>query len=422
MYDDTLNVWTNGHHVGYLWRDERNDIGFQYSEEWLENPVRFPVSKTLPLRSDEFESGTEDRIAHNYFANLLPEANSRKRICRENKISFENDFELLRAIGGECAGALSILGDEPQDTPNQYRELSDEDLTKLLSVRNPSAVVEPGDNAPRLSLAGAQDKAPVKYEDGKFYIPLDNSISTHILKYQLRDISHVPAYETITMWTANELELDVSGIDYFTHADESFTLSTRYDRAITANGLVRLHQEDFCQASGRSSDSKYEHEGGPTFAECLQLVKEHSTQPLKDIPRLIQWQVFNYLVGNADAHAKNLSFLYDQDNTTRLSPFYDLIAIHAWPRHIFNHNLALSIGGETNIHNIKRAHWEKLADECDTSFKLFDTAIKDLSEGIIDAFEHAQQKFEKVHGEYPAFQQVRQALIKNQRLLNKAFK
>ena len=421
MYDDRLNVWTNGHHVGYLWRDEQNEIGFQYSEEWLENPVRFPVSKTLPLRSDAFEPGTEDRIAHNYFANLLPEADSRKRICREKKISFENDFELLRAIGGECAGALSILGDEPQDTPNQYRELNDENLTKLLSVRNPSAVIEAGDNAPRLSLAGAQDKAPVKYEDGKFYIPLDNSISTHILKYQLRDISHVPAYETITMWTANELELDVGGIDYFTHADESFTLSTRYDRALTANGLVRLHQEDFCQASGRSSDSKYEHEGGPTFAECLQLVKEHSTQPLKDIPRLIQWQVFNYLVGNADAHAKNLSFLYDQDNTTRLSPFYDLIAIHAWPRHVFNHNLALSIGGETNIHNIKRAHWEKLADECDTSFKLFDTAIKDLSEGIIDAFEHAQQQFEEVHGEYPAFQQVRRALIKNQRLLNKAF-
>jgi len=78
-----------------------------------------------------------------------------------------------------------------------------------------------------------------------------------------------------------------------------------YDRLVTADGLVRLHQEVFCQASGRSSSSKYEHESGPTFAECLQLVKEYSTQPLSDIPRLIQWQVFNYLVGNSDAHAKN---------------------------------------------------------------------------------------------------------------------
>ena len=421
MYDDELNVWTNGHHVGYLWHDERNEIGFQYSAEWLENPVRFPVSKTLPLRAKAFEPGAENGVAHNYFANLLPEADSRKRICREKKISVDNDFELLRAIGGECAGALSILGDESQDAVPQYRELSNDDLTELLRVRNPAVVVKEGDNPPRLSLAGAQDKTPVKYEDGKFYIPLDNALSTHILKYRLRDINHVPAYETITMWTAAELKLDVSKIDYYTHEDEPFTLGKRYDRIITPDGLVRLHQEDFCQASGRSSSSKYEHEGGPTFAECLQLVKEHSTQPLKDIPRLIQWQVFNYLVGNSDAHAKNLSFLYGQDNTTRLSPFYDLIAIHAWPSHVFNHDLALSIGGVTNINNIKREHWEKLADECSTSFKLFDTAIKDLSGGIVDAFDRARQRFEEAHGEYPAFQQVRQALIKNQRILKKAF-
>jgi serine/threonine-protein kinase HipA len=420
MYDDTLNIWTNGHHVGYLWRDERNEIGFQYSEEWLENPVRFPVSKTLPLKTEPYEPGAENRIAHHYFANLLPEANSRLRICREKKISVDNDFELLRAIGGECAGALSILGDEPQQTTPEYRQLSDADLTELLVKRNPSLVVEAGDNPPRLSLAGAQDKAPVKYEDGKFYIPLDNSISTHILKYRLRDITHVPAYETITMWTASELKLDACEIDYYTHRDESFTLSKRYDRVLTTEGLARLHQEDFCQASGRSSSNKYEHEGGPSFAECLQLVREHSTQPLRDIPRLIHWQVFNYLVGNSDAHAKNLSFLYSQDNTTHLSPFYDLIAIHAWPNHVFNHELALSIGGENNIHNVKRAHWERLADECETSFKLFDTAITRLSEEIIDAFDRAQNQFETQHGKYPAFQQVRKALIRNIKLLTKS--
>ena len=181
MYDDELNVWTNSHHVGYLWRDDRNEIGFQYSDEWLENPVRFPVSKTLPLRAEAFEPGAENGIAHNYFANLLPEADSRKRICREKKISIDNDFELLRAIGGECAGALSILGDEPQDIAPHYRELNSDDLEELLRVRNPAVVVEEGDNPPRLSLAGAQDKAPVKYENGKFYIPLDNALSTHIL-------------------------------------------------------------------------------------------------------------------------------------------------------------------------------------------------------------------------------------------------
>ena len=261
----------------------------------------------------------------------------------------------------------------------------------------------------------------MKYEDGQFFIPLDNAISTHILKYRLRDVSHVPAYETITIWTANELKLNVCEIDYYTHGGESFSLAKRYDRITTDKGLVRLHQEDFCQASGRSSNNKYEHEGGPSFAECLKLIQEHSTQPLQDIPRLIQWQVFNYLVGNSDAHAKNLSFLYGLDNTFQLSPFYDLIAIHAWPGHIFNHNLALSIGGESNIHKIKRSHWEKLADDSAISFKLFDSAIGELSEGIIDAFERAQKRFVCEHNKYPAFQQVKKALLKNQKLLQKAF-
>ena len=421
MVDDELNVWISGHHVGYMWRDDHNEIGFQYSDEWLENPARTPVSKTLPLRTEPFEPGNENRVAHNFFANLLPEAGSRTRICREKKISVENDFELLRAIGGECAGALSILEHQPKDHAQQYQKLSHDDLTKLLRVRNPSVVVDENSNPPRLSLAGAQDKLPVKYEDGKFYIPLDNAISTHILKYQVRDINHVPAYETITMWTADELGLDVCDISYHTHEGECFTLSKRYDRVTTEGGLIRLHQEDFCQAIGLSNTRKYEHEGGPTFAECLQLIREHSTQPLKDIPRLIRWQVFNYLVGNSDAHAKNLSFLYGQDNSTRLSPFYDLIAIHAWPRYVFNHDLALSIGGVTNINHIKREHWERLADECGTSFKLFDTEIKRLLDSIVDAFDKARHRFETEHGSYPAFQQVRKTLVKNQRLLKRVF-
>ena len=152
MYEDNLNVWCNGQHVGYLWRDGGNDIGFQYSEEWLENPVRFPVSVTLPLRSEPYEPGGEKRVAHHFFANLLPEGGSRQRICREKGISEGNDFELLRAIGGECAGALSIAGDEPVQAAAEYQPLSKSELTELLVKRNPSAVVEESAVPPRFSL------------------------------------------------------------------------------------------------------------------------------------------------------------------------------------------------------------------------------------------------------------------------------
>jgi serine/threonine-protein kinase HipA len=422
MYEDSLNVWCNGQHVGYLWRDDRNEMGFQYSDEWLENPVRFPVSLTLPLRPEPYEAEGTKRVAHHFFANLLPEADSRRRICREKGISEGNDFELLRAIGGECAGALSIAGDEPERAPPEYQQLNDGELTELLTKRSPLAVVEQNAVPPRFSLAGAQDKVPVKYEDGQFFIPLENAVSTHILKYRLRDVQHVPAYETITVWVASELNLGTCEIDFHTHGDESFSLAKRFDRVTVEGRLFRLHQEDFCQASGRSSQQKYEQEGGPAFAECLKLVQQHSTQPLQDIPRLIQWQVFNFLVGNSDAHAKNLSFLYGLDNTARLSPFYDLIAIHAWPSHVFSHRLAMSIGGESNLHKVKRTHWQKLADSCEISFDLFENAIGTLAEGGIDAFERARNRFESKHGKYPAFQQLKQALMKNRKLLLSAIR
>ena len=154
---DGLNVWNDQRLVGYLWRNPQGLIGFRYEQDWLSNSG-FAISQTVPLRQSEFLP--QDFCAHRFFANLLPEAGARDHVVRDLKIP-DTDFDLLRAIGGECAGALSILQVEYQPAlDNKYRKVSEKELVNLVKRRGQVTTWGTNDR-PRLSLAGAQDKCPL---------------------------------------------------------------------------------------------------------------------------------------------------------------------------------------------------------------------------------------------------------------------
>ena len=270
--------------------------------------------------------------------------------------------------------------------------------------------------ASKMSIQGVQPKlsAILSVKDGRFDI-VDKG-GRYILKPQHPIFPELPENEDLTMRMAASIgiEIPVHGLIYGKDGVLTYFIK-RFDRKGQKD---KIAVEDFAQLAGLSRDTKYNY----SMEKLLKLIDETCTFPAIEKAKLFKRVIFNYLVGNSDAHAKNLSLLYGLDNTSRLSPFYDLIAIHAWPSHVFNHHLALSIGGESNTHKVKRSHWEQLADDCAISFSLFENSIGKLSEGVIDAFERAQKRFEYENGAYPAFQQVKQALLKNQRLLKKAFK
>ncbi|MDZ7662069.1 type II toxin-antitoxin system HipA family toxin [Thiohalophilus sp.] len=405
---DALHVWHNQDLVGYLWRNQFGYLGFRYATDWI-GRGGFPVSQSLHLREEPHtpESGK----AHHFFANLLPEGNVRAHIVRDLKIA-DSDFDLLRAIGGECAGALSILADDQDPTSDyHYRRLDEAQLEKLILRRGQIYAGESEEDRPRLSLAGAQDKCPVLLRDDQFYLPQENAPSSHIFKFEITDYRHLPAYEVFTSWLAHAVGLPVVELSLQHALNTHYALITRYDRYFGTDDKVhRYHQEDFCQALGYSAAHKYQDGQGPTFAQCLSLLRKVSTEPAVDTLNLLRWQIFNVLAGNSDGHAKNLSLLYDNAGQTRLAPFYDLVCTRAIER--VDTRLGFFVAKERLPSRIAEAHWQAFAKDCDVRPKFLLSLVEELQSALCEQIEPVRQEFEMAFGEYPALQRVEQVIKK----------
>lgn len=411
---DSLNIWWDKQLVGYLWRNKQGLIGFRYDENWLAQQ-KFSISLKLPLREEEY-AAEEGGIAHRFFANLLPEANVRAQIIRELKIA-DTDFDLLRAIGGECAGALSLL---PVDlvpvNDHAYTRLDEDSLDQLIrrrgQLRNPG---EQYHRRHRLSLAGAQNKCPVLLRGADYYLPEREAPTSHILKFEFPDYKNISVYETYTTLLASSIGLPVVEIELCQRGQDYFTLIKRYDRYEKENIIVRQHQEDFCQALGYSFNNKYENDRGPSFAECYRLVRDNSSEPVTDTGNLLKWLIFNYIVGNSDNHAKNLSFLYKENGDVRQAPFYDLLCTRAFEQ--INAELAFSIGGNFDPGHITGKNWTDLANDCGIAPRYLIGLLRSLAEQIKNANIESKKTFESKYGKYPALQRIDKIIAKQCRLI-----
>lgn len=413
---DSLKVWCGQAFVGFLWRNAIGQIGFNYDTEWLTSNKRFALSVSLPLRAEDYSP--EDGIAHRFFANLLPEGNARNQLVRDLKIG-DNDFDLLRAIGGECAGALSLLSDvyTPASTA-EYLPLNATELANLVKRKGQPATWK-GHDRPRLSLAGAQNKCPVLFKDNAYWLPKSESPSSHILKFEVTDYRHLPAYETYTMQLAAAIGLEVANIHLRRVEKMTFAEIARYDRALQPSGqIARYHQEDFCQALGYGYQKKYQQDGGASFADCMNLLADKVTTPAEDRDRLIRWQIFNVLAGNSDGHAKNLSLLYLPGGVVRLAPFYDLICTRAIER--IDENLAFSVGGERNPSLITGAHWDALANDCGLGKRYVNSLVKQTATLLLNTHQTVRETFEAQYGEYKALERIQNVIYTQcSRTLNK---
>lgn len=388
---ETLNVYWGTKLAGRLRQGDKAGFEFQYASEWLSDADAIPVSIRLPLRPEAFD----DDACRIFFANLLPEGSTRGLITRKLGISESNDFKLLEALGGECAGALSILPEGQQASEQgSYEPLPREELDLMIEKMPQNPLLVAHDDL-RLSLAGAQQKIPVFYEDGKFYLPHGSFPSSHILKPAIQGFEGIVKNEAFCMELARQTGIPVPA-SMVIKGKHPFYLIERYDRRRDDKGkLSRLHQEDFCQALGYSYGRKYEADGGPGLKECFGLITEHGTQPALDKMTMLRWVVFNFLIGNCDAHAKNLSMLIRREDYG-LSPLYDLLSTRAYGQ--LSPKFAMRIGKQYRADWVLKEHWERLAEEAGVGAKAVLDLCGEMGERVPELARPLAATFAAEHG------------------------
>jgi len=363
--------------VGKLWLDEKKHFCFQYSAEWLQKS-RIPLSLSLPLRTEPYL----DDESHAFFANLLPEEKIRAVIARNLGISLNNDYGLLERIGGDCAGAVSLYSEsgELNREPGTYHQLSLDELNTIISEL-PQRPLLAGEKGIRLSLAGAQKKLPIYYDEQHFHLGYGTAPSNYIIKPAIENLDGTVENEAFCMALAHAVGLDVPRSFIHQHEETRVFVVKRYDRVGLPDGTKRLHQEDFCQSLRIPPEFKYESEGGPALVECFNLIRNASTRSGKDVLSLLNWVIFNYLIGNSDAHGKNISLLLLPEGPM-LAPFYDLLSTRIYADYGLAEGLAMKIGGESDPRAIQRKHWEQCAQEIGIKPHLVLTRIADIARKI----------------------------------------
>ncbi|MDO9024599.1 HipA domain-containing protein [Zwartia sp.] len=298
---------------------------FTYSKAWLDHPHGFALSPHLPLSTSQLLDGASQRPVQWYFDNLLPEEGQRTLLAVDAKLDAADAFGLLAWYGAESAGSLILLPTdaEPQ-TAEPLKPLSDASLEERIRLLPKAPLTHAATK--RMSLAGAQHKLAVVLQGGALFEPVGATPSTHILKpdHPDEDYPHSVINEWFVMCLAKRLGLNVPNV-HRRYVPSPVYLIDRFDRFSDQHGWHRTHVIDACQLLGLDRSFKY----SQGKIENLAALANACRSPAIARTRLFEWLVFNVLVGNTDAHLKNLSFMVSAQGV-QLAPFYDLLSIAAY--------------------------------------------------------------------------------------------
>ena len=343
-----LSVRLYGKEVGIL-TDISGKMRFKYNSD-----AKTPLSLSLPI----IEQVYSEKDCKGYFGGLLPESpDTRRIIAMQNKINPNNDFALLAAIGRDCAGAVSFheIG-EPEKDEHSLLVEGDNITIDELEENIKNLPKKPLSLGRRLSLAGAQEKTAVTVINGKICLAKNSSPTTHILKPAIRAFEQSVANEYICMQAAKMCGLLVPDVQILMANDTEFFLIERFDRQINGEKIIRLQQEDFTQALGIWTDNKY----SVTFKDCEKVLSQ-LRYPAASKNQFVYHAIFNYLIGNCDAHGKNFSILYKQNGDIFLSPAYDILCTRVYEG--LDSVMAMKIGNAKFIDEVREKDWNLFAKQ-----------------------------------------------------------
>jgi serine/threonine-protein kinase HipA len=429
MFDLRIMIELGGieKYVGSITGTSHKDAVFAYAPEYLADENSKAISISLPLSERKFDPVRTE----NFFEGLLPEGFTRRCVAEWLRADERDYIAILAGLGKECLGAIKVVTQGEPEIAADYKLLTSDEV-RLLAEEGASKSADIVVKS-HLSLTGASGKVGLYFDSqgGKWYQPIGDAPSTHIVKQSHVRLSRIVTNEQICLMTARNLGIATAeSFPIMTDAagsDDLLLATKRYDREFPdadhgslidaadlanqtnmsnagnnvkkpINGLpvpFRLHQEDFAQALGIAAADKYEKNSAGYLAKAFDLLRRYSAQPIEDQLRLWDICVFNYLVGNTDNHIKNISLLYAKDlGTVRLAPAYDLVSTAVYESS--SDDMALAIGGEYNLHKITRKSFEEEAKKVGLGTKLAMKHFDEMAEAFPAALSKAKDEAESM--------------------------
>ena len=360
-----LDVLIAGKYAGVLSQDESRALSFAYLRDYR----GVPLSSAMPLSTHAYR----DKVVLPYVWGLLPEdMSTRERVAVSAGISPNNPFALLGVIGLDCPGAVQFCApDVVAWQEERLVPISDREIAQRLKVgrKEGSGWIAESEH---WSLGGQQEKFALRKREGKWFSCGGAAPTTHIFKSGVKGLSHQALNEYVCMRLAAECGIDSARVEYLEFEDaediEPAIVIERYDREVEGDSVLRLHQEDLCQALGCLPENKYSMFGGPSSADCISLLKLTGAEARQNIARFLQMLFFNYLIAATDAHAKNYSLMLKPDGAHRLAPMYDVASIvpyvDASDWRYKPPKLAMSIGGENRVSHVSAANINRMVEGC----------------------------------------------------------
>jgi serine/threonine-protein kinase HipA len=395
---EPLNVFLNSRLVGQLRREASGAISFQYDRSWLEWEFALPVSLSLPFREQAYMGAPVIAV----FDNLLPDNDElRRQIAARTRADGIDAYSLLGAIGHDCVGALQFLPRGLEAAPAGKVEgypISNDEIAAIVDnlAAAPLGITE--DESFRISIAGAQEKTALLFRDEQWYKPRGTTATTHILKPSIGklpngiDLTDSAENEYLCLRMVAALGIQAAIPQIATFGKKRVLVVERFDRRWTANGrLLRLPQEDCCQALSVSPTRKYQQDGGPGIVQILQLLRG-SDDPLVDQRSFLKANIVFWLMGATDGHAKNFSVFLRPGGRFQLAPLYDVISAQPsvdskqilWKQF----RLAMSFGAEPHygiVRQIAPRHFHQTADRAGIGKEVVTSILDELREGTLPA-------------------------------------
>ena len=389
---DALMVVLNDTIAGTLTRLHGDRLQFDYLEDYQERPTSTPLSLSMPKHIRSHPDG----IVRPWLWNLLPDNDAvLARWAQRFQVSASSPFSLLATpIGEDCAGAVRFSVIEEIERVLQRTGditwLSEEDIAaRLRDLRTDSTTWLGRTFSGQFSLAGAQAKTALLKKNGKWGVPTGATPTTHILKPTIAGFDDHDLNEHLCLNAARRSGLTVARSRIARFGDETAIVVDRYDRQTSDETVLRIHQEDICQALGIPPGKKYQNEGGPAALDVVQLFRQFLPAQIANdsIWRFIDALIWNWLIAGTDAHAKNYSLLLAGDQI-RLAPFYDIASALPYGTHESELRLAMKLGGDYRV-SLYRNPWNKVALELKLDADALMDRVRHLTARVSDAFADA---------------------------------